>query len=108
MQLVAGKQKDTADYVSRAFPCGNNRRVLVTIAAIQPGTSSVGVQIQAGPSTWADAEPFGTITQLGDGWQELSFTAPCDAAETRVKIALSGSVADRPKVRELRAVVLDV
>jgi hypothetical protein len=108
MQLVAGKQRDTAEYVSRAFPCGSARRVMVTIAAIQPGTSTVGVQVQTGPNTWADAEPYGTAVQLGDGWQELSFMENCSAAETRVKLTLSGSVADRPKIRELRAVILDV
>jgi hypothetical protein len=107
MQLVAGKQRDTADYVSRAFPCGAGHRVLVTMAAIQPGSSEVQVQIQTGTSAWTPAEPYGTATNLGDGWQEIGFIADCDAAETRVKIILTGSAADRPRARELRAVVLD-
>jgi hypothetical protein len=107
MQLVAGKQRDTADYVSRAFPCGAGRRVLATLEAIQPGSSAVQVRIQTGANTWADAEPYGTAANLGDGWQELSFEAMCDAPETRVKIILTGSAADRPRARSLRAVVMD-
>jgi hypothetical protein len=106
VQLVQGKLRDTADYVSRAFPCGADRRVLVTLETLRPGSSNVQVYVQTGPSAWTEAE-LENSTDVGDGWKERTFTASCGIQETRVKIILTGSPSGRPRARSLRAVIID-
>jgi hypothetical protein len=73
---------------------------------LQPGSSNIQVYTQTGPNAWTDAELQGS-TEVGDGWEERTFTAECDAQETRIKIILTGSPSGRPRARSLRAVVID-
>ncbi|GHV50466.1 hypothetical protein FACS1894216_02720 [Synergistales bacterium] len=111
-QLIAGIQRDTADYVSRAFVCGINKRVIVTLDTFLGGSSNLFVYAQTGADTsneasWTEAELQPGITELGDGWRERVYKIGVSAQETRVKIILTGSPSDRPRARSLRAVVID-
>jgi hypothetical protein len=111
VQLVQGKLRHTADYVSRAFICGANKRILVTMETMRPGSSTVQVYVQTGANAansnaWTEATQTG-VTEMGDGWRERVFTCDCSLSETRIKIILTGSPSGRPRARSLRAVVLD-
>jgi hypothetical protein len=107
VQLVQGKLRDTADYVSRAFPCGADKKILVTLETLQPGTSTVQIYVQTGANNgWTEAAQTGA-TEVGDGWKERVFSCDCGISETRIKILLTGSPSGRPRARSLRAVVID-
>jgi hypothetical protein len=106
MQLLLGKLSATGDYVSRAFTCGAGKRVSVRVEALLPGTSGMRVYIQTGSGTWTEAL-LDSFEEVGDGWRRYTHKANCSLGETRVKIVLSGSPAERPMARNLRAVVVD-
>jgi hypothetical protein len=106
VQLVQGKLRDTADYVSRAFPCGANKQVVATLDVLQPGSSNVQVYVQTSVNTWTEAT-LQSSTELGDGWKERVFSCDCGISETRIKIILTGSPSGRPRAKSLRAVVID-
>jgi hypothetical protein len=106
VQLVQGKLGQTANYVSRAFPCGPNKAALVTLDTFQPGGSSVQPYIETAPGVWTEAA-LCSAANIGDGWQESVFSADCGAQEIRVKIVLTGSPSERPRARSLRTVILD-
>lgn len=105
-QLFMGKLGNTGDYVSRSFPCGTAKKVSVRIEALLPGSSNIRVFVQTGASAWTEATLDG-FEEIGDGWRRRTYSAACARAETRVKIVLSGTPAERPKARNLRAVILD-
>ena len=64
------------------------------------------VYVQTGVSTWGEATLDG-FEEIGDGWKRRNYSLPCGRAETRVKIVLTGTPSERPKARNLRAVILD-
>lgn len=107
-QAVYGAQRATGTYITRAIPCAAGARVSVTYEAILPGTSGVTVEVQKDDGTW-QAQAATSTAAVGDGWFERvhtisNFTA--GGTETRIRLTLSGTAADRPQVRDLRAVVI--
>lgn len=106
-QLVAGQVSEAADYISRAIPAGTNARVRVIFDAVIPGGAAVAVSasgVDAG-DTW-QAVAYQSAKALGDGWQEIAHElASISEAMIRVKLALSGTSAARPRVRNLRIIV---
>lgn len=106
-QLIAGQVATSADYVTRAIPGGSNARVRVIFDAIIPGGAAVAVSasgIDTGDN-WQNV-PYQSATPLGDGWQEITHElASLNEAMIRVRLALSGSSAARPRVRNLRVIV---
>lgn len=105
-QLILGKVAPTADYISRAFPCGTSKKVSVRLDVFTPGSSTVRVYVQTGAEAWTEAV-LGTQNEVGDGWKTRTYSADCSAQTTRVKILLNGTSAERPTARNLRAVILD-
>lgn len=105
-QLVLGKLSNTGDYVSRTFPCGTAKKISVRIDAITPGSSGVRVYVQTSASGWTEAT-LGSFDEIGDGWIRMNYSAPCARQDTRVKIELTGTPAERPRVSSLRGVILD-
>lgn len=104
-QSILGKMTETADYISRAMPCGSGVKVAVTFECLAPGTSTVVVNAQKDDGTYA-AVPFAGSTQVGDGWEERRFVlTPFTATNTRIKLTLAGTALYRPRVRKLRVVI---
>jgi hypothetical protein len=106
-QMITGKLQLTGDYVSRAFRCGSDRRIMVTIDAITPGTSSIDVYVLTAEETWTLAE-LDEADPIGDQWHRQFYYVPCNLAETKIKIVLAGDAAARPRVKNIRGVVLSV
>lgn len=106
-QLVSGQVASSADYVTRAIPAGSNARVRVIFDAIIPGGAAVAVSasgIDTGDN-WQNV-PYQSATPLGDGWQEITHElSGLNESALRVRLALSGSSAARPRVRNLRVIV---
>jgi hypothetical protein len=105
---VYGAQQQSGTYISRAFPCQAGARVSVIYEAILPGTSGITVEVQKDDESWQTVSVTSSAA-VGDGWLErqhviTSFTA--GGAQARVRLTLTGSVADRPKARDLRVVVI--
>ena len=107
-QAVYGVQRASGTYITRAIPCAAGARVTVTYEAILPGTSGVTVEVQKADGTW-QAQAVTSSSAVGDGWFERihtvsSFTA--GGTETRVRLTLTGTAAERPQLRQLRVVVI--
>jgi hypothetical protein len=109
LQVVAGQAATTADYVTRAFDAdaaGANVRVILD--AILPSGSSVQVflsGVDAGDS-WTPVTQEGTAKPLGDGKFEYQYYATgVMEARVRVKLVLTGTIAARPQVSNLRVSV---
>lgn len=107
IQLAAGTIAESANYVTRAFACGSNARVVVAFEGITPGTSTIGVEIENQDGTWQTL----TLTNgvdVGDGWVEREYIITGFSADTtRVRITLNGNALNRPRVRKLRCVATD-
>ncbi|POZ60173.1 hypothetical protein [Chromobacterium alticapitis] len=107
-QLVSGQLAQTADYVSRAVPAGNNARVRVVFEALIPAGASVAVAAAGiDPSDVFQPVAYLGSKPQGDGWMEMTHElASISEAMVRVKLTLSGNSAARPRVRKLRVIVL--
>ena len=105
-QIVMASLQPTGSYVSRAFPCGADKIVMIRIEALLPGSGNMRAYAQTGSSAWSEAE-LSSYEEAGDGWRRYDYLVPCSMAETRVKVELSGTPAERPRARALRAVILD-
>ena len=107
-QLVNGQVATSAEYVSRAIPAGNNARVRVIIDALIPGGASVTVTASgtdAGDTFQAVA--YQSSKALGDGWQEMTYElASISKSMVKTKLTLGGNSAARPRVRNLRVIIL--
>ena len=109
MQVVAGDVTTTADYVTRAFDAdATGANVRVIFDAILPSGSSVAVYlsgVDAG-DTWTTVTQSGSAKPLGDNLFEYQYYATgVMEARVRVKLVLTGMVAARPQVSNLRVSV---
>ncbi len=105
-QLITGKIRQVGDYVSRAFRCGVDKKVMVTTEEFVPSDASVKVYVQTGVDSWT----LGEISEedpIGSGWIRRHRFVPCDAATTKIKIELTGSTSARPLIRKISGVVLN-
>ena len=105
-QLVTGKLNIRGDYVSRAFSCGQNKRVMITTDEYKPHGSEIEIYIQTGEDLWQGVENSEN-TEIGDGWVRRTRFINCNLSATRLKIILHGSASARPLVQAISAVVLD-
>lgn len=107
-QLVAGVVAPTADYVSRAVPCGASGTVKVILEALVPSGAAFEVQyrgVDAGDEWQTMTAP--TQVAANDGFTEFTFTkAGVNEAAVRMRLVLRGTTAARPRLRDLRMLVL--
>ena len=108
VQLVSGQVSQTAEYISRAIQAGTAARVRVIFDALIPAGASVAVAasgVDAGDAWQAVA--YKGSTAMGDGWMEMTHElASISEAMVKVKLTLGGNSAARPRVRNLRVIVL--
>lgn len=107
-QLVAGQVETTADYVTRAVPGGSSVTVKAIYEAVVPSGATVTAYykgIDAG-DTWA-ALPAPTTRSVDDGFVEFYHTQTgVNESAIQIKLVLSGTTAARPRVRDLRVIVM--
>ena len=111
-QLVTGQLNILGDYVSRAFTCGQNKKIMVAMDEYKTYGSEIEVYVQTnspldGEEIVWEPTSVTTQTELGDGWVRRTRFINCDAATSRIKIILHGSASARPLVKTISAVVLD-
>lgn len=109
LQVVAGEAATTADYVTRAFDAdATGANVRIIFDAILPSGSGVAVYlsgVDAG-DTWSPVTQSGSAKPLGDNLFEYQYYATgVMEARLRVKLVLTGTVAARPQVSNLRVSV---
>lgn len=109
LQVVAGQLAGTGDYVSRAFDAdAAGATVRVIFDAILPSGSGVQVfvaGVDAG-DTWTPVTQDGSAKPLGDSKFEYQYLATgVMEARVRVKLVLTGTIAARPQVSNLRVSV---
>lgn len=107
-QLVSGIVSSTADYVTRAIPAGASVAVKVIYEAYVPSGATVKAYykgIDAG-DTWA--EITSPVTRpVDNGFVEFFHTATgVNETAVQVKLVLAGTTAARPRVRDLRVIVM--
>lgn len=105
-QLVTGKIRTTGDYVGRMFRFRPAKKIMVTLEALTPGTSTVEVYVQVAGS-WVQA----TLEEnepVGNGWFRQHYFVTANLTETKIRIDLAGDAASRPRVREISGVALSV
>jgi hypothetical protein len=78
---------------------------MITIDAITPGTSSVDVYLLTGDDVWTQAV-LDEADPIGDQWFRQFYYVPCNRSETQIKIVMYGDAASRPRVANIRGVVL--
>lgn len=112
LQLVAATVSNVGDYFSRAINAGNNSRVRIIFDALLPGGSAVVADVASAaadaslPASWTNAANV-KAAPIGDGWMEMQHElANISAAAVRLRLRLSGNTAARPRVRNLRVIVL--
>ena len=107
-QLAYGQVEAVATYVSRAIPAGQNARVRVIVDAAIPSGSGVAVSvcgIDAGDA-W-QAVPYVSSRPMDDGLAEITYElAALDESSLRIKLELTGHPSARPRLRNLRVIVL--
>lgn len=106
VQLAAGKIRASGTYVTRAIPVGDEARITGRFEALLPGQASVQVEFEI--NGVYQVIPLNHSEALGDGWFEHSYVLDgISTPTTRVRLALHGSAADRPKLKNLRVITND-
>ncbi|MCF2856464.1 hypothetical protein L1286_03190 [Pseudoalteromonas sp. SMS1] len=102
VQTALGKVSNQADYVTRAIPCQAGGTLKVSFEAQLPGSAKVDVLIEQ-QGQWQAVALKNTQAQ-GEGWLLCNYElANLLDPQARVKLVLSGTHIDRPRVRSLRA-----
>lgn len=107
-QLVAGTVAATADYVTRAIPGGASVTIKVIYEANVPSGASVVAQYKGDDAgdAWTTI-PSPTTRPADDGFVEFTHTVTgVNEALVRTKLVLNGTSAARPRVRDLRVIVM--
>lgn len=107
-QLVSGVVSATGDYVSRAIPAGAASTIKVIYEAVVPSGATIDVFYKGpdGGDVWT-AITSPTTTAADDGFTEFKFTeAGVNELTVQIKLVLNGTTAARPRVRDLRVIVL--
>lgn len=107
-QLISGIVGSTGTYVSRAVPAGSSVRVKTIFEAIIPSGATVTVEykgIDTGDA-WTALPSAGT-RNVDDGFVEFIHQASSiNELAVQIRLTLAGTTAARPRVRDLRVIVL--
>ncbi|TAA54813.1 DUF4815 domain-containing protein [Shinella sp. JR1-6] len=107
-QVVLGALSSIDNYVSRAFPCGNDRKVRAEARARLPGASTLEIGISDDGATETELVLVSTADD-GDGWTKYVYEVEEYSAEAiRAHVTLSGSALHRPEVDSLVVLPLAV
>lgn len=107
-QLVIGRVSQSADYVSRAVPAGNDVTVKVILDARIPSGATLRALLRGSDEsdTWQQA-PLTSTRPVDEGFVEHIFTVTGVTEESvRVKLELTGTAAARPEVANFRIIVM--
>lgn len=107
-QLIAGTVGSSGTYISRAIPGGASVRVKVIYEAVVPSGATVVVAYKpVGSGSWTTL-PQTAASNVDDGFVEFVHEASGIAAASgvQIRLTLSGTSAARPRVRDLRCIVL--
>ena len=107
-QLVAGVVGTSGTYISRAIPGGASVRVKVIYEAVVPSGATVTVAYKpVGSSTWTTL-PQTATSNVDDGFIEIINEASSVSAVNgvQIRLTLNGTTAARPRVRDLRCIVI--
>ncbi|WP_322997519.1 hypothetical protein [Castellaniella sp.] len=107
-QIIIGHQAASGDYVSRAFVCGDDRRVRVRVRGYVTGPATITPKIQRANGSWLTPTLL-SREDAGDGWSDYTYDAPGFSAPiTRVRLDMTGTPAHRPLVQSLVALPLNL
>ncbi len=106
VQTVLGTVDEEADYVTRAITAGTNVKVTVTYESLTPGNANIKAYVQNSDTTWT-LVTLQSGSPIGDSWEEhIHVIENFSASSTRVKLVLSGNVLYRPKLQNLKVIIV--
>lgn len=106
-QSVTGNLDESATYVTRQIPAGTSKTIKVTFDAVLPGSAAVAVAYETSTPGTFQTISSPTAVQLGNGLVEYTYSSgTVTVANTRIRLTLTGNTAHRPRVRNLRVVVV--
>lgn len=106
-QSIVGDLDESATYVTRQIPAGTSKTIKVIFDAVIPGSAAVAVAFETSTPGVFTTLTSPTAVQLGDGLVEYSYSSgTVTVANTRIRLTLTGNAASRPRVRNLRVVVV--
>ncbi len=106
VQTVTGTLDGSAFYQGREFTVGSSGTTLrVIYDAILPGSATITPQYD---NSGFQNLSLASANQIGDGYNEYVFEATgiVGLSATKIKLSLTGSPESRPKIRNLRAVMV--
>lgn len=107
-QVAAGVVASTGTYVTRAIPGGASVRVKVILEAVVPSGATLTVKYKpVGSGSWVSL-PQVNSSNVDDGFVEFINEASGISAVNGVQVllTLTGTTAARPRVRDLRCIVI--
>lgn len=106
VQTVLGSIDEEADYVTRAITAGTNVKVTVTYESLTPGNANIKAYVQNPDSTWT-LVALKSGSPVGNSWEErIHEISNFSGSSTSIKLLLTGNVLYRPKVRNLKVIVV--
>ena len=107
-QVASGRVAETANYITRAVPAGQNVRVKVVYEAIVPSGSTVNVDYRGidTDDNWLPVPQVETMN-VDNGWVEFTHEVTGVSEDmVHVQLRLTGTSLARPRVKNLRVVAL--
>lgn len=105
--LVVGELATSGTYYTRAISAGANCRLRVIYDAVLPPGSGVVAEYQLDGGAWQPCAGA-TAAPAANGALELTSVTPgITAANVRVRLTLTGTPAARPRLRDLRVIVME-
>jgi hypothetical protein len=104
--FIAGRVRTAANYVTKAFDAGTNIRITNYFKSFTPGSSTVSTFVDKVDGVYLSL-PEVSSAPLDLGWQDkkrqiTGFTG----AKARLRIIMTGTPANRPKVADFTAVMV--
>ena len=101
-QILAGTVQQTGSYYTRSIKAGGAVKAVLIYSAAIPSGASVTPEIQVDSGSWEAMTADGAVPQ-GDGYVEYKFTHTlADADLVKVRLTLSGTIAARPMLYDIR------
>lgn len=105
--LAVGTIAQSATYVTRAIPAGQNCRLTVVYEAKIPAGASIACEFQADSGAWTAMSNPSVTPSTYEGFSSFQFVATGINAQTvRVRLTLNGGAGSRPVIKDLRCMTV--
>ncbi len=105
-QVISATVNLEDNYVSRSIPATGGKKILLLVDGLIPSGSSVSFNYRADGGDWTPMVAGGS-TPMDEGFREYIYSSAINNVdEIKVQIELNGTPAARPRLRNLRVMVI--